>query len=478
MDFGHGHTWAALYVMSEWFIRLTMLVVVPFRRSPEAAKGWLLAVFFLPWPALVAYWLIGRPTLPRWRAGRFARLPEFLGPVRRRLVELPQMATPELSPALQQAATLVASLGHLRSLAGNAVQLLPEYEQSIRQLVTDIDGAQHHVHLLFYIFADDETGGEVVDALARAVRRAVKCRVLVDALGSKRWLKSLEEKLAAAGVEVHRVLPVHWLRRQSARADLRNHRKIAVIDGRVGFTGSQNLVAAGFKPGITYQELVVRVTGPVVLQLQAVFVADWFLETEQVLDSAEIFPPPSSTGNTIAQLLPSGPDYPTTNVQLLIIAMIHGARERVFITTPYFIPGEAFIQALQTAVLRGVEVHLLVSKVADQLLVCLAQRSYYADLLRMGVHIHLFREKLLHAKHTSIDGALALIGSSNMDIRSFVLNAEVSLAVYDREVVAQLRAEQERNLANSDALLLAEWEQRSLAKKLAENLARLLSPLL
>jgi cardiolipin synthase len=223
---------------------------------------------------------------------------------------------------------------------------------------------------------------------------------------------------------------------------------------------------------------VVRVTGPVVLQLQAVFVADWFLETEQVLDSAAIFPPPSGTGNTIAQLLPSGPDYPTTNVQLLIIAMIHGARERVFITTPYFIPGEAFIQALQTAVLRGVEVHLLVSRVADQLLVCLAQRSYYADLLRMGVHIHLFREKLLHAKHTSIDGALALIGSSNMDIRSFVLNAEVSLAVYDREVVAQLRAEQERNLANSDALLLAEWEQRSLAKKLAENLARLLSPLL
>jgi cardiolipin synthase len=478
MDFGHGGTWATLYVTSEWIIRLVMLVVVPFRRSPEAAKGWLLAVFFLPWPALVAYWLIGRPTLPAWRAARFARLQQIFGPVRRRLLALPQMAAPELGPALQQGATLVSNLGSLHPLAGNALQLLPDYEQSIRQLVTDIDQAQHHVHLLYYIFADDETGLAVVDALERTVRRGVACRVLVDALGSKHWLKSLEAKLTAAGVEVHRVLPVHWLRRQSARADLRNHRKIAVIDGRVGFMGSQNLVAAGFKRGITYQELVVRATGPVVLQLQAAFVADWFLETEEVLDSAEIFPPPTSAGNTVAQLLPSGPDYPTTNVQLLMIAMIHGARERVFITTPYLIPTDAFIQALQTAALRGVEVHLLVSKVADQLLVCLAQRSYYTELLQKGVHIHVFREKLLHAKHTTIDGALALVGSSNMDIRSFVLNAEVSLAIYDRDFVAQLRAEQERNLANSDPLLLADWAQRPLVKKVAQNLARLLSPLL
>jgi cardiolipin synthase len=467
-----------LYVTSEWIIRLVMLVVVPFRRSPEAAKGWLLAVFFLPWPALILYWLIGRPTMPAWRAARFARMLEILEPVRRRLLELPQMASPELAPGFQQAATLVLNLGHLRPLAGNALQLLPDYEKAVDQLVVEIDRAQHHVHLLYYIFANDETGLKIIDALARAVRRGVACRVLVDALGSRRWLKSLRGKLAAAGVEVHRVLPVHWLRRHSARADLRNHRKIAVIDGRVGFTGSQNLVDAGFKPGIRYQELVIRITGPVVLQLQAAFVSDWFLETEQVLDSPQVFPPPVTAGNAVAQLLPSGPDFPATNVELLLVALLHAARERIFITTPYFIPSEALIQALHTAVLRGVEVHLLVSKVADQLLVCLAQRSYYTELLQKGVHIHLFREKLLHAKHTSIDGALALIGSSNMDVRSFVLNAEVSLAIYNGEVVAQLRAEQERNLANSDRLLLAEWGHRPLQQKVAQNVARLLSPLL
>jgi cardiolipin synthase len=358
------------------------------------------------------------------------------------------------------------------------MEFLPDYRKSILQLASDINQARHHVHLLYYIFADDETGSIVIDALARAVKRGVACRVMVDALGTRRWLKSLSKKLATAGVEVVHVLPVHWLRRHSARADLRNHRKIAVVDGKVGFTGSQNLIDARFKPGITYQELVVRVTGPVVLELQGVFVADWYLETEQVLDSAEIFPPPSATGNIIAQLLPSGPDFPTTNVQRLLVAMIHGAHERIFITTPYFIPDESFVQALETAALRGVQVNLMVSKVADQILVSQAQRSYYTELLQKGVHIHLFQGNFLHAKHVSIDGVLALIGSSNMDIRSFVLDSEVSLAIYDRDVVEQLRAEQEQTVANSKPLVLEEWVQRSLWKKVAENMARLVSPLL
>jgi cardiolipin synthase len=478
VDSSHVSIWAICYLASEWIIRLVMVIVVPFHRSPEAAKGWLLALFFMPWPALLVYWFIGRPALPYWRAARFARIPGAFESVRRRLAGLPHMEAPVLSASLQQAATLVSNLGHLSPCGGNAMQLLPDYEQSIGQLVSDIDQAQHHVHLLYYIFADDGTTQKVVDALARAVQRGVTCRVLADALGSRRWSKSLDRKLSAAKVELRHVLPVHWLRRHSARADLRNHRKIAVIDGRIGFTGSQNLVAPDFKPGITYQELVVRVTGPVVLQLQAVFVADWFLETEQVLDSVEVFPPPCAPGNSVAQLLPSGPDYATMNIQLLIVALIHAARERVFITTPYFIPDDALLQALHTAVLRGVEVHLLVSRVADQFLVSRAQRSYYTELLQKGVRIHLFQEKLLHAKHMSIDGAVALIGTSNIDIRSFMLNSEVTLAIYDVDVVTQLRREQERTLEHSEPLILEKWRQRPLAQKVVENLARLVSPLL
>jgi cardiolipin synthase len=475
---GDASTWATLYFLSEWVIRLGMLVVVPFRRTPEAAKGWLLLAFFLPWVGLILYLFIGRPTYPRWRLAQFARLPQMFEGVVKRLRQGSDWPEPDLPPTLAQAAVLARNLGQLPITGGNSAELLVDYNGIIERLVADIDGARQHVHLLYYIFADDATGRRVLEALARAVQRGVTCRVLIDTIGSKRWSRSLMARLVAASVNVHAILPVGLFRRKAARADLRNHRKIAVIDGRIGYTGSQNLVDALFKKGITYEELVVRVTGPAVLGLQAVFVSDWFLETEEVLDSPETFPVPVITGTVAAQGLPSGPDYPTANMQRLTVALVHGARERVVITTPYFIPDEALLQALQTAVRRGVAVHLVVSRLADQFLVSLAQRSYYEELLEAGVHIHLYQEKFLHAKHLSIDGEIALIGSSNMDIRSFLLNAEVSLLFYDRAVTAKLRAEQERYFAASEVLALEKWQQRPLPAQVAENLARLLSPLL
>jgi cardiolipin synthase len=478
VDITSGGTWSTLWLISEWVIRIVMVVVVPFRRSPEAAKGWLLLVFFFPLAGLLLYWLIGRPRYPAWRHHRFLRLPDVFAEVRKRLAVDSPEERPNLSPNLAQAATLVQNLGHLAPWGGNNVELLVDYDESIARLVRDIDQAQGHVHLLYYIFTDDAAGQKVIDALARAVQRGVKCRVLLDALGSRRWAKSVLTKLHAVGAAAHLVLPIALLRRRAARTDLRNHRKIAVIDGRIGFTGSQNLVDSGFKPGIIYQELVVRVTGPIVLQLQAVFTADWFLETEETLTSREFFPEPAAAGTTTAQVLPSGPDYPTTNVQRLIVGLIHGAKARVTITTPYFIPDDALLQAMQTAVLRGVDVHLTVSKPADQILVCLAQRSYYSELLRSGVHVHLFLNKLLHAKHVTIDDTICMVGSSNMDIRSFALNAEVSLVVYDTEVTARLRAEQERNWQQCELLQRDEWERRPLGYKVRENLARLMSPLL
>ncbi|WP_210493926.1 cardiolipin synthase [Microvirga antarctica] len=471
-------SWATVYLASEWIVRVIMLIVVPFRRSPEAAKGWLLFVFFLPWPALLVYFLIGRPGYPEWRQRRFARLPVVFKSVNDRLAEVTQEQRPELPANLKQGATLIQNLGRFPSLSGNTAELLSDYDATIDRLVADIDSAQVHVHLLFYIFADDETGQKVIAALSRAVARGVPCRVLIDALGSRAWAARTIARLKAAGADVHLVLQLGILRRKSARADLRNHRKIAVVDGMVGYVGSQNLVNRDFKPGIVNQELVVRVTGPIVLELQGVFVTDWFLETEQVLDDPVICPEPVSTGDVIAQVLPSGPDYPGAGVERLIEALIYGARTRVVITTPYFIPNEALLHALETAVLRGVDVHLVLSKPVDQALVNLAQRSYYSGLLASGVKIHLYRDKLLHAKHLSVDDDLCLIGSSNIDLRSFILNSEISLILFDREVTRRLREEQDRYFAESDLLDMTDWNRRSLAAKSIENIARLMSPLL
>jgi cardiolipin synthase len=470
--------WAWIFFVSEWAIRLAMLVVVPFRRTPAAAKGWLLLVFFEPWIGLVLYLLIGRAKLPRWRLERLARLPEAMAKVIGRLANHPHVFHPDVGPALSEAVTLAEKLGQSPILGGNAVELLVDYDGTIARLVADIDRAASHVHLQFYIFTDDRATAPVIEALGRAVGRGVPCRVLVDSVGSRSALRTLVPKLTALGVAVHEMLPVSLLPWKMSRLDLRNHRKIVVIDGRIGYTGSQNLVGAKFKEGVTYEELMVRVTGPVVLELQYVFAADWFLESNEILDGEAEFPGPEIAGAVPAQALPSGPSFPTQNNQRLIVALVHGARRQVVLTTPYFIPDEPLLQALQTAVLRGVDVHLVVSEKEDQFLVSQAQKSYYEELLETGVQIHLYRKNFLHAKHLSVDDAVAMIGTSNLDIRSFVLNAELMLMIYDPAVVARLRTEQERYFASCRLLTLAAWRERSLGSKLIQNLARLLSPLL
>jgi cardiolipin synthase len=470
--------WAWIFFLCEWVLRLAMLVVVPFRRTPAAAKGWLLLIFFEPWIGLLLYLLIGRAKLPRWQREQLAKLPRAMAGVVARLTNHPNVFHPEVGAALSQAVTLAENLGGMPILGGNAVEVLVDYDGIIARLVADIDRAENHVHLLFYIFADDRATAPVVEALGRAAKRGVHCRVLADAIGSRRALRTLAPKLTALGVAVHATLPIRLRPGRKARLDLRNHRKIAVMDGRVGYTGSQNLVAAAYKEGITYEELVARVTGPVVLDLQYVFAADWFLETGEVLDGEAEFPPPEIAGGVPAQALASGPAFPTQNNQRLIVALVHGACKRVVLTTPYFIPDEPLLQAMQTAALRGVDVHLVVSEKADQLFVSLAQKSYYEELLEAGVRIHLYRKNFLHAKHLSVDDSVALIGTSNLDIRSFALNAEVMLMIYDCGVAARLAAEQERYFASARTLTLSTWDRRPFRNKVAQNLARLLSPLL
>jgi cardiolipin synthase len=464
--------------LGEWVIRLTMLVVVPFRRTPAAAKGWLLLIFFEPWIGLLVYLLIGRARLPRWQREQFAKLPEALAGVVARLAKHPNIFHPEVGPAMSQAVALAETLGGSPILGGNAVELLVEYNATLARLATDIDHAENHVHLLFYILADDEATAPVIEALCRAAKRGVHCRVLADAIGSRPGLRTLRPRLRPLGIEVQEMLPVSLMPWRKARVDLRNHRKIAVIDGIVGYTGSQNLVAANFAADLAFEDLMVRVTGPVVLELQYVFAADWFVETNQVLDGKTEFPDPKIAGGVPAQALASGPAFPTQNNQRLFVALVHGACKRIVLTTPYFIPDEPLLQAMQTAALRGVEVHLVVSEKGDQFFVTLAQQSYYEELLEAGVQVHLYRKNFLHAKHLSVDNAVAVIGSSNLDIRSFALNAEVMLMLYDPGVAEQLAAEQEQYFAHSRLLSLEAWRERPFRSKFAENLARLLSPLL
>lgn len=464
-----------LFSVAPWAIRLGALIVVPFRRSPVATQSWLLLFFVAPWIGLVFYLAIGRPYHPQWRRLRVAQL----WPIMHRSVSsIARVARPAaLAQDVASTASLVSSIGQMLPLHGNAVEFLTDYDETIDRLVDDIARAERHVHLLFYIFAADRTGRRVMAALCDAARRGVVCRLLVDAIGSRRWAARIRRELQPAGVEVQEILPIRILGR-SSRFDLRNHRKIAVIDGRVGYIGSQNVIDADHGFGWPNREVMVRARGPVVGELQAVFVADWFLETQQELVDHHLYPPAEDAGTSLGQVLPSGPDIKQGGVDELFVALIHSARNRVVIATPYFIPTDPLLKALQIAVRRGVEVSLLLSAYSDHPLVHLAQQSYYSELIDAGVTIHLFKSGFLHAKHMSIDETVAVVGSCNVDIRSFALNSEISIVLYDRAAALALGRIERDRLQQSDKINTCMWECRGLARKCAENIARLFSPLL
>ena len=469
---------ALIYVAVEWAIRIGALIKIPFRRSSDSARAWLLLLLFLPLPGLLLYGLIGRPSYPRRRRMRLARAANQLQDSTDEIAHSRACRRPELSDRFRQAARLIEQVGRFPALGGNNISLIADYDGAIDRLVSDIDAAEHHVHVQMYIFASDQTGEKVMEALDRAAARGVECRVLIDAIGSRQWSRQVTRRLVAPRIRVARSLPVAPWRRGSARADLRNHRKIAVIDGVIGHIGSQNIVDAEAANGIVNEDLVARVFGPAVLEMQTVFAIDWLLETDEALSGSNYFRHHSGSGDATAQLMPSGPDYGDVGIGHLTVALIHGATERVVITTPYFIPEAALMQALRTAVLRGVTVDLIVPSVSDNLLVKLAQQSYYSELLEAGVNVRLYGRRFIHAKLLTIDNEAAMIGSSNIDVRSFILNAEVTLIIYDEAIVSDLRAQQERWIAVADHLTIRSWEGRSRVVQLGENIARLVSPIL
>jgi cardiolipin synthase len=455
------------YTTVEWVIRIGALIVVPFRRRFTAA-AWLLLIFFLPLPGLLLFLAIGQPKFPRFRLEQYRKLRPFFEQVSS---SLQSCAPKDKSPIAQFA----EHLGYLPATEGNRIDLIDDYDEAVRSLVADIEAARSRVSLLVYIFADDAIADMVIKALGDAVARGVDCKVLLDPVGSSKWVRGTVRQLRAVGVQTREALPWRWIRRRTRR-DMRNHRKLFIIDGEIGYAGSQNIVAKNFRPGVVNRELVARCTGPIAAEMESIFFGDWFVETGTT--TPDHIEPSAKAGEAVLQLLPSGPEYPLEGFETLLVWQLHQARRRAIMATPYFIPDQDVLGAMRTAVARGVEIDLVLSRVVDQRVVNLAQRSYYEDLLRAGVRIHLFDHFLLHAKNVSIDGELAIVGSSNVDLRSFQLNEEVSLLLLDQQSVAKLEAVQRGYIEGSEQVRLDSWVKRGHFVMVAENLARLVSPLL
>ncbi len=474
-------SWSLLYYISEWLVRLVMLGLVVERHPPRAAMTWLLVIFFLPWPGLLLYLFIGENRLPRRRLVKRKLLLAKLDDVYKRHIPRRENVSSIVDQEFLPTVILAERLGYMPILPGNQATLLVNTDTVIDRLVEDIDAAQHHVHILVYIFAVDVTGQRIMAALERAVSRGVECRLLADAQGSRQFFKKMSRRLIQAGIKLYPALPASLLRAWVSRIDLRNHRKIIVVDGRVAYSGSQNIVDAGYgHRNLQWYDLMVRLTGPVVLELQAVFVGDWFAESDELPDETDIFPDSSNPveGGVAVQTLPSGPLFPTENYQRLAVAALHAARHKVTITTPYFVPDEVFLEAMETVALRGVVVELIVPLNSDQILVGNAAQGYYERLLKSGVSIYRFSKGLVHAKSMTIDDSLAFLGSSNFDIRSFALNFEINMIFYDAGFTGSLRQQQDWYRAHSRQLTLAQWQLRPRYQRITQNIIKLLSPLL
>jgi cardiolipin synthase len=276
------------------------------------------------------------------------------------------------------------------------------------------------------------------------------------------------------------MLPTRRLRRPFARADIRNHRKIAVIDGRLAFTGSLNIHDADFDlpAGSTWRQLTLRIEGPAVHQLQVVFVEDWYFTTGELLERDRHFPAAERCGDVCVQTVPGGPTYESDFMEHLVVAALNGADRRAIVATPYFVPTEATMIALRLAALRGAQVQLVVPRKSDQRLADLAGRSFYPELLRSGIEIHLHDHGMLHAKALSVDDRFALVGSANFDRRSFRVNYEVNLVLYGRDVARRVREHQEGYLADAEPIDPEAWERRPRHLHLLEQTTKLMSPLL
>lgn len=455
----------------DWLIRIAALFWIPMRCTPAAARSWLLLVGFVPLAGLPLYLLFGHPWLSMQRRQRQARASKLIREKQQPLAHLRWHPPHDPDGNLDDIARLAERLGDFMPMGGNAVSLIDGYQDALQALLDDIETARHEVHLLYYLMFDDAVGRAVTDALARACARGVRCRLLLDAVGGKRGLRVFARLLQRDGVEVRASLSGGLTWRRSARMDLRNHRKIAVIDGRIGYIGSQNLASAEFVAGAPNREVVARTQGPVVLQLAALFASDWYIETGEVLRIDEGLA--VDAGAVPAQVLPSGPAYPFQNAQSMVIALIQRAQRRITLTTPYFVPDDATLGALRIAALSGVRVQLIMSRPSNHRMSKFAQASYYQELLEAGVHIALYRPQFLHAKHLGVDDDIALVGSINLDIRSFALNAEAGMLCYDTALVSRLRAIEDSYLADADVLDLDAWQARPAWRRSVEGIARL-----
>ena len=488
---------STIVFLADLAVRIGLSIRVIMRRRPHGVSfAWLIVILLLPFVGAFLYLLFGENRISERRIARVMQSHDHYQHWLQSLEGRAPVDWQGLNIECQPLHNLARGLTGLPAMSGNHLELFETPERILEAILADIDRAQSTCHLQFYIWEEGGRVDEVIRALMRANARGVTCRLLLDAIGSRTFLAGpTARRMREAGIRVQESLPAGLIKMLFARIDIRNHRKIVVIDGSIAYTGSQNMAdPTVFKQeaGVgSWVDVMIRIQGPAVETLAGTFISDWFLETnlEQIqyrslqedIDAvrrvADLYSP-QPAGVAAVQLVPSGPGFTADAIHSLLLTTIYAARKEIILTTPYFIPDQSLLAALESAALRGVRVTIILPEKNDSRLAEYAARARYEPLARAGVDIQMFNGGFLHSKTITVDGDFALFGSVNLDMRSFWLNFEATLLIYDRDTTDELRELQLHYLETSRGLDLDTFSRRSMFERFKENAVLLIGPLL
>ncbi len=475
-----GVIWSNVFVTFFYLIYFavvitTIFVVILDNRNPIKTMAWILVLFFLPVVGLLFYLFFGRSTRKEQLITRkgYARLS------RRPMMEYQMQESVAGNVSKQRLVSFFTQVNSALTFEGNQVEFYTNGYSMLQSMIRELSRARHHIHLEYYIFEDDAVGRLLRDVLIDRARAGVKVRVLYDDVGCWKVEHAFYEQMLCEGIEVQGFLKVRFPQFTS-KVNYRNHRKLTIIDGAVGFIGGMN-IAERYLKGVSWgnwRDTQVKLSGKAVYGLQTAFLTDWYAVDRSLITSAEYFPAMPSRGETIAQIVTSDPVGEWKDIMQGLMMAICSARHYFYVQSPYFVPTEQIKTALQTAALSGVDVRLMLPKRADTWLIHESSLSYLEDMMKAGVKVYLYRRGFLHSKLMVCDDELSTVGSTNMDFRSFEHNFEANAFFYDKTTALAIK-----NIFLEDqkhCLLLSSkiWNKRSWKNKVIESVVRLLAPLL
>ena len=452
-----------------------IIVIISENRNPIKTISWIMVLVFLPIVGLFIYAFFGQNYTRR----RNISLRYYRKIKKRPLAELITTELIDYPPQHSDLIKLLRNLNDAPLLQGSSVEFFIAGRDKFDAMFRDIDQATDNIHIEYYAWDDDIIGNQLKNLLIKKSSEGVKIRVIIDSVGSWKVKKRFYEELRSAGIEVEEFMKVTFPMFTS-HVNYRNHRKIVVIDGQVGYIGGMN-VADRYINGVSWgnwRDTHIRIEGKGVQGLQSVFLIDWFLVSKSLITARKYFPPLESFGNNQMQIVTSGPYSSDKEIMQGFMHAIFYAKSSIYIQTPYFIPPDGLFEALISASVRGVDVRLMVSSKSDSVMVQLASRSYFKRLMMAGIKVFFYEPGFLHSKLTVIDNSLTMIGSANFDNRSFEQNLEVEAFIYDEGTASQAKSIFLEDQKNSKGIVLREWLKRPVWLRFKESFIRLFTPLL